>query len=99
MTEQERIETLIARAGSGRRLAELLNTTDASISKLRSGKFRLAVFTEKIAHAFPDLNCRWLLTGEGEPFAKEAAEGEIKAELRALRDAVDELTEKVGERP
>ena len=99
MTEQERIETLIARAGSGRRLAELLNTTDASISKLRTGKFRLAVFAEKIAHAFPGLNCRWLLTGEGEPFAKEAAEGEIKAELRALRKSVDELTEKVGERP
>lgn len=99
MNEQERIETLIAKAGSGRKLADLLGTTDASISKLRSGKFRLAVFAEKIAHAFPDLNCRWLLTGEGEPFAKEAAEGEIRAELRALRDAVEELAAKVGGRP
>ena len=91
MNEQERIETLIAKAGSGRKFADLLGSTDASISKLRSGKFRLAVFAEKIALAFPDLNCRWLLTGEGEPFAKEAAEGEIKAELRELRKAVDKL--------
>lgn len=91
MNEKERIEVLVRRAGSGKKLAEMLGTSAASISKLRAGVFRLSVYAERIAAAFPDLNCRWLLTGDGEPFAQEAREGEIKAELRALRGAVERL--------
>lgn len=94
MSEKERIETIVQKAGSAKRLAEMLNTSAASVSKLRAGTFRLSVYAERIAKAFPDLNCRWLLTGEGDPFAKEAQEGEIKAELRALRTAVERLGER-----
>ena len=94
MTEQERIEVLIKKAGSGRELARLINTSPSSITKIKSGRFRIGVFADRLAVAFPDLNCRWLLTGEGEPFAKEALEGEIKAELTALNDKVDKLLKK-----
>ena len=94
MNEKERIEIIVKKAGSGKKLAEMLNTSAASVSKLRSGAFRLSVYAERIAVALPDLNCRWLLTGVGEPFAEEAQEGEIKAELRSLRDAVDRLSKR-----
>ena len=96
MTEQERIALLVRACGNGRKFAEKVGTSSGSVSKLLSGRFHIDAFAVRIATAFPDLNCRWLLTGDGEPFAKEAAEGEIKAELRALRDAVEELAERRG---
>lgn len=91
MDEKERVELLVKKAGSAKRLADVIGTSQASISKLRSGVFRLEVFAVRIALAFPTLNCRWLLTGLGEPFADEADEGEIKAELRSLRSAIEDL--------
>ena len=98
MNEQKRIEVLIEHVGKAVTFAEMIGTTPASVTKLRNGKFHIEAFAVRIANAFPEVNCRWLLTGNGEPFAKEAAEGRISAELRALRKSVDELTAKVGER-
>ena len=95
MNQQERIDLLIEKAGSGSKLAEMISTTSASLSKLRTGKFHIEAFAPRIAQAFPNVNCRWLLTGEGDPFSKEADEGEIRAELRALRKAVDKLAAEV----
>ena len=94
MTEQERIALLVRTCGNGRKFAEKVGTTSGSVSKLLSGKFHIDAFAVRIANAFPEVNCRWLLTGEGEPFAKEAENSEIKAELRALREAVEELAGK-----
>lgn len=94
MSEKERIEVLIKKAGSGRKFADLINTSSSSITKLKDGRFHITSFADRIAQAFPDLNCRWLLTGEGEPFAKEAQEGEIKAELRALSEKMDKVLAK-----
>lgn len=99
MNDQERIEVLIEHVGKASALAERIGCAPASVTKLRNGKFHIEAFAVRIANAFPEVNCRWLLTGKGEPFAKEAAEGRISAELRALRKSVDELTAKVGERP
>ena len=95
MNEQERIEVLIKKAGSGRKLAELISTTSGSISKLKAGRFHLEVFAPRLAQAFPDMNCRWLLTGEGGPFAKEVTDGEIRAELRAMKRSIDKLAGEV----
>lgn len=81
MTEQERIEVIVKMAGSGRKLAERIGTTSGSISKLRSGRFHLESFAVRIATAFPELNCRWLLTGEGEPSWAEVAESEVSRKL------------------
>lgn len=94
MNQQERIDILIEKAGSGSKLAEMISTTSASLSKLRTGKFHIEAFAPRIAQAFPDVNCRWLLTGEGEPFSKEADEGEIRAELRALSEKMDKVLSK-----
>lgn len=94
MSEKERIEVLINRAGSGRKLAELIHTTSSSITKLKDGRFRIGAFADRLALAFPDMNCRWLLTGEGEPFSQEVTDGEIKAELRALNEKMDRLSKK-----
>ena len=99
MNDQERIEVLIEHVGKASALAERIGCAPASVTKLRNGKFHIEAFAARIANAFPEVNCRWLLTGNGEPFAKEAAEGRISAELRALRKVVEELTAKVGERP
>lgn len=94
MSEQERVEVLIIQAGSATKLAELIKSTPSSITKLRVGRFHITAFADRIAQAFPDLNCRWLLTGEGEPFSQEVTDGEIKAKLRALSEKVDRLLKK-----
>lgn len=86
MTEQERIEYLVAKEGSAVAFARKIGTTEASVSKLRSGVFHIGRFAVRIAEAYPSLNCRWLLTGEGDPFAPEISESEIARRLGAIED-------------
>lgn len=89
MTEQERVEVLIARVGSAKELAYRIGVSKSSMSKLRSGKFHLAPYAQRLAEAFPAMNCRWLLTGKGDPFAKEPSDDELLRELKAIRRAVE----------
>ncbi len=98
MNEQERICMLISRCGSAKEFSEATGISESSVSKLRAGKFRIQAFAERIAVAFPRLNCRWLLTGAGVPFSDDLTEGEIKTELRELRSEVGRLADKVGRR-
>lgn len=86
MNEQQRIEVLVKKVGSGKKLAEKIGTSDASVSKLRMGTFHIEAFAVRIAQAFPDLNCRWLLTGEGSPWAKEAKDGKLNKKLDEILD-------------
>lgn len=101
MTTAERINYIVDHLcdGNANEFCRKTGIAKSTVSRLRSGalgKNGIGSFAEKIAVGFRQVNCRWLLTGDGEPFAKEAAEGEIKAELRALRDAVEELAKRRG---
>lgn len=86
MTEQERIEYLVAKEGSAAAFARRIGTTEASVSKLRRGVFFIGRFSVRIAESYPSLNCRWLLTGEGEPFAPEISTPEIAKRLQAIEE-------------
>lgn len=91
MTEQERIEYLIAKEGSAAAFARKIGTTETSVSKLRRGVFHIDSFAVRAAHSYPTLNCRWLLTGEGQPFAAEPTEAEVIRRLRGIEERLDKL--------
>lgn len=64
----------------------------SQVSLLRSGKLGpdIGPYAGRIARAFPDVNCRWLLTGEGEPLGKSgSAIVSILKELREIERKVD----------
>ena len=66
----------------------------SQVSLLRSGKLGADIgpYAERIARAFPELNCRWLLTGEGSPLGESGnAVLEILKELRSIEKKVGKL--------
>lgn len=53
-------------------LATLLDVQRSNISHILNGRNKpSATFIEKLLLSFPDLNARWLLTGEGEMIEKK----------------------------
>lgn len=84
MIERDRIEYLVSLEGSAAAFARKIGTTEASVSKLRSGVFHIGRFAVRIAEAYPSLNCRWLLTGEGEPFIDEPSQSEVSMRLSRI---------------
>lgn len=64
---KDRIKHYIEHKGiSAGELAVLLDVQRSNISHILNGRNKPgAVFIEKLLIAFPDLNARWLLTGEG----------------------------------
>ena len=65
---KDRIQKLIDYKGiSGGELAEKLGVQRSNVSHILNGRNKPgAVFLEKILQAFPELNARWLLTGQGQ---------------------------------
>src|SRR5690554_1269636 len=64
---KDRIQQLIDYKGiSGGEFAEKLGVQRSNVSHILNGRNKPgAVFLEKILHAYPELNARWLLTGQG----------------------------------
>ena len=96
MTTAERINYIVDHLcdGNANEFCRKTGIAKSTVSRLRSGalgKNGIGSFAEKIAAGFRQINCRWLLTGEGNPHADDVSEGEIRAELRELRKAVDKL--------
>lgn len=70
--------------------AEMLEVQRSNISHILNGRNKPgALFTEKLLTVFPQLNARWLFTGEGtmimddaqgEPPAKDVKTSEVKSE-------------------
>ena len=93
MGGKERIELLVRREGSAAAFAKRIGTSESSVSKLRSGAFRIEAYAARIADAYPTLNCRWLLTGKGEPFSEELSRDEIGERIEEMRKMLQMLTE------
>lgn len=74
---KDRIQQIIDYKGiSPGDLAEKLDVQRSNISHILNGRNKPgALFIEKILHAFPNINARWLLTGEG-PMVLNDAEDE-----------------------
>ncbi len=55
-------------------LAEILDVQRSNISHILNGRNKPgAAFIEKLLQAFPDINARWLLTGDGPMVLNDAA--------------------------
>ena len=71
-------------------LAALLDVQRSNISHILNGRNKPgAAFIEKLLLSFPDLNARWLLTGEG-----EMVEGKVSA---VVRNEIEEKARKIEE--
>lgn len=64
------------------RVAKDAGVTSAALYKLKSGDNEPSFYMlQKLAIAYPDLNLRWLLTGEGEMLMNGGSGGVKKAEI------------------
>ena len=88
MNDSEKLEYLIKHLEGGNMKAFSRKTgiTYTTLSRIRSGEFRIASRTEKILEAYPEINRNWLLTGKGYC-------GDLSA--KAVRDHYDRI---IGEK-
>lgn len=98
MGDKEKIEVLIAREKNAASFARKVGASESTIAKIRSGLARLAPLYERLANTYPTLNCRWLLTGEGEPFGEELSKEEISERLNEIESTLRRLCHKMGTR-
>lgn len=70
MTVNERVKFWSNQTGVTQyRISKDLGISTAAVNQFFTGKSGLSVETiSKLLAAYPSLNARWLLTGEGEPF-------------------------------
>lgn len=81
-------------------LAESVKITPQSLGNIANGKTKPSFnLLESLCLTYPDLNARWLLTGEGEPLMSMINEKDLeqeeyedlKAEIEELRAALHEF--------
>ena len=96
MTEAERIDFLIKvlEGDNARRFAEKTGINPTSLCKARKGTYRVRRFVERICAAYPEVNRRWLVTGEGDSGLEFGAKTplEYEAEIARLYLLIDTLT-------
>ena len=95
MSIGERVELLIEKEGSQ---AEFIRKTDinrGTIDKLlnRGGGISTPN-VEKILLAYPSLNARWLITGEGKMWGSETV-GDLQEELEACREELAQVKDQL----
>lgn len=98
MTPSERVEYIIATlcGGTAQVFCDRTKISKSQVSKIRSsensGQYGIGPYAERIARGFPEIDCRWLLTGEGEPLGKSGGmRATILKELRELNRRVENL--------
>lgn len=103
MSISKRFEKLKTHEGSQTKLADKTGLTVALISRIINAGDQATVRSdtlEAIARAYPNLNTRWLLTGEGLMWLQEDQEGvsyaqDLSAEYDNFRKRQEEQTELV----
>lgn len=85
-------------------LAQMLDVQRSNISHILNGRNKpSATFIEKMLNVFPDLNARWLLTGQGPMFEGKVIEQTINApkekEIPAPQKAVKPKEKEVKDKP
>lgn len=86
MTEAERLDFLIKTLANGRAVdfANAIHTSKPTLSRIKKGELTLAPRITDILKAYPQVNAKWLMTGEGYPgdlsvaLVKEHYEAKIK---------------------
>lgn len=94
MTTAERVNYIIDRycGGNANEFARRTGIGKSAVCLLRKGTrddSGIGAYAERIARAFPRVNCRWLLTGNGSPSAREAGQDEISSKLDSIIKKLD----------
>lgn len=77
-------------------LANLLEVQRSNISHVLNGRNKPgASFIEKLLISFPDLNARWLLTGEGEMIYNSEV-SDYKVEEKPVRKTTEQIEKHVN---
>lgn len=97
MNTAERISFLVdtMEGGNARRFSEKTGIRTQSISCLRHGKYQIGRFVQRITTAYPDVNVKWLQTGEGEPLLSGPEKGLVLAKIESLEQEVRRLSKLV----
>lgn len=97
MNTAERISFLVdtLEGGNARRFSEKTGIRTQSISCLRHGKYQMGRFVQRITEAYPDVNVKWLQTGEGEPLLSGPEKGLVLAKIESLEKEVRRLSKLV----
>jgi transcriptional regulator with XRE-family HTH domain len=71
-----------------RKFAQLLDLSESNIRNYTERNIRpSSEFLTKIALAFPQVNLKWLLTGEGEPFQSDTTASSGSEEAHATKES------------
>lgn len=94
MNAPERISFLVEtlEGGNAKRFSEKTGISPQSVSCLRHGKYQIGRFIQRIAAAYPDVNVKWLKTGEGEPLLSVPEKGVILSKIEGLEKEVRRLS-------
>ena len=97
MKPEERISYLVdtLEGGNAKRFSEKTGICPQSVSALRHGKYGIGRFVQRIADAYPDVNVRWLQTGEGEPTKDKAERSRLEAKIDTLAKEVLRLSKMI----
>lgn len=97
---KDRIKHFIETKGiSAGEFADVIDVQRSNISHILNGRNKpSASFIEKLLNAFPDLNARWLMTGNGEMFyTKQSASsvGQLPLDFKSVSAKNERIEEEV----
>ena len=78
--------------GNAKRFCEKTNILPQSVSSVRHGKYKINRFIKRITDAYPDVNLKWLQTGEGEPLRSVPEKGVVLEKIERLEKEVKRLS-------
>lgn len=99
MTDAQRIDYLVAvlEGGNAKAFADKAGMHQQTVTGLRQGRFKVDKFVARILAAYPDVEDKWLVTGEGEPLRSVREKGEALRKVEALEAEVVRLSGLVEE--
>lgn len=97
MTEPQRIDYLVSalEGGNAKAFANKAGMHQQTVTGLRQGKYHIDKYVTKILAAYPDVDDKWLVTGDGDPLVSIREKGEVLRKLEALEKEIGRLTKLV----
>ena len=94
MTDAQRIDYLVAvlEGGNAKAFADKAGMHQQTVTGLRRGKYKVDKFVARILAAYPDVEDKWLVTGDGEPLRSVREKGEALRKVEALESEVARLS-------
>lgn len=94
MTDAQRIDYLVAvlEGGNAKAFADKAGMHQQTVTGLRQGKYKVDKFVTRILAAYPDVEDKWLVTGDGEPLRSVREKGEALRKVEALETEVARLS-------